>query len=981
MELKKFLPYLLAASLFLCLNKVQAQDVNTLPEDVKLTVQSATASEHQNGEDIDKSYDGDVNTLYHSKWSGATFPVVLTYNFANVDMDYIQYIPRQDQENGIITKCKITVKKSSGPDYVKNLTFPVSHSAKVISFPEQQKNVTKVIFRVTEGKNNFVSCAEMEFYKSTSSSFNYADIFTDATCSELKAGVTQSNIDAISIEYYRTLATDLLNNNYSKEFRVQEYKAWPHPSDFSRNNRVGTYSLCDNPTGIYAAAAGEKLAVFVGDKQGYDLSLVLKNFDAPGGDGYYNNQTFTLKEGLNVITTTQPGLFYLFYHTPEHLTAPNIKVHIAYGKVNGYFDSQKHTKADWSRILNATPYKYFDILGKYAHISFETQLFKTNAANNGDELIAAYDSLVHQEREFMGYYKYNRNPYNRSHFTVMYKAYMYSAGNHTAYNINTLDGLTKVEQFKKTPWGPAHEVGHSNQHTPLFKWVGMTECTNNVQSLLIQTSWGNRSRLSKEDKYQAAYEEIVIPKKAHCEPVAPGSEQVWWKLVPFWQLKLYFHDVLGRNDFYKDIYQECRIRPVPMDDNGYDDGECQLEFVRIVSDVAQMDLTEFFETWGFLKPIDMEVDDYSKAQLTITEAQSQATKDHMKQYSEKPDMIIQYLTDDNLDIYKEKKEVVKGTYTIVEENSSTYIRLSSEWKNYVAVEVYHKCKLINVERQGNKFRLPPVKNISVYAVQYDGKRILVKGAKATSVNLDATDKTVHIGGEFTLTPIIEPDSACYTNLTWSSSNTTVATVDNTGKVTAIAEGTTEITVTTEEDNLTAKCTVTVVKDAVQATGVKLDVTDKTIKVGDKFTLTATVEPDNATNTNLIWSTSDAKIATVDNIGRVTALAKGKATITVKTEDGNFTATCKVTVSKATAIEDLGNTLQFGVYPTIVNNGFTVEFTGKFNNAATLEIYSLSGKKVHTERINRNKQYINVSDIQSGTYIVRLGSKSCKIVKQ
>ncbi len=811
MDIRKIFSYLLVASLFLYLHKAQAQDAGTLPKDKKLTVKSATASEHQNGEDISKSFDGNMKTLYHSKWSGATFPVTLTYNFEQVDMNYILYVPRQDQnDNGIITKCKIIVKKDGAADYEKELTFKISHSAKVIKFQKQQKNVTQVQFIVYAGANNFVSCAEMEFYASATSSFDYTTIFTDATCSKLKPSVSQSDIDAIDIEYYKTLATDLFNNNYSTEFRVQEYKAWSHPNDFSRENRVGTYSLCDNPTGIYAAAAGEKLAVFVGDMHGYDLSLVLKNFDVPGGDGYYSNQNFSLQEGLNVITTTQPGLFYLFYHTPEHLTAPKIKVHIAYGKVNGYYDSQKHSKADWSKILNATQYKYFDVLGKYAHLSFETQLFKKNAASNGTELIAAYDSLVHQEREFMGYYKFNRNPYNRSHFTVMYKAYMYSAGYHTAYNITTLDGLTKVEQLKKTPWGPAHEVGHSNQHTPLFKWVGMTEVTNNVQSLLIQTSWGNRSRLSVEDKYQAAYNNLLIPQKAHCEP--EEGEKLWWKLVPFWQLKLYFHDILGRKDFYKYIYQECRTRPIPMKDNKYDMGKCQLEFVKIVSDIAKMNLTDFFAKWGFLKPIDMEVDDYTKAQLTITEAQSKAVRDYMKKYSEKPDMILQYLTDDNLDIYKGKKEVVKGEYTTTEKNSSTYLTLSDSWKNYVAVEFYYKDKLISVERQGKEFKLPPLKGVSVYAVQYDGKKILVSKFQATGIN--------------------------------------------------------------------------------------------------------------------------------DNID---------------------------------------NKSQLNIYPTIVKNGFTVEYNNKFNKKAMLEIYSLSGKKVHTERINQNKHYVNTNHLSSGTYIVKLGGKSCKIV--
>lgn len=84
---------------------------------------------------------------------------------------------------------------------------------------------------------------------------------------------------------------------------------------------------------------------------------------------------------------------------------------------------------------------------------------------------------------------------------------------------------------------------------------------------------------------------------------------------------------------------------------------------------------------------------------------------------------------------------------------------------------------------------------------------------------------------------------------------------------------------------------------VRVTGVKLDKTDVVIDVGSTIQLTATVEPADATNKNLTWSSSDESIATVDQTGKVKGIAAGKATVTVTTEDGNFTATCEVTVRR------------------------------------------------------------------------------------
>ncbi len=251
----------------------------------------------------------------------------------------------------------------------------------------------------------------------------------------------------------------------------------------------------------------------------------------------------------------------------------------------------------------------------------------------------------------------------------------------------------------------------------------------------------------------------------------------------------------------------------------------------------------------------------------------------------------------------------------------------------------------------------------------------------TGVKLDINTKSLVKGTSFTLTATVEPSNATNTNVTWSSNNKTVATVDNTGKVTALKEGTATITVTTEDGGKTATCVVTVTEAAVAVTGVKLDISTKSLVKGTSFTLTATIEPSNATNTNVTWSSNKPAVATVDNTGKVTGVAVGKATITVTTEDGGKTATCEVTVTSTTAIEDVENTLKFNVYPTVVKTGFTIEFADKFNKGLILEIYNLSGMQVHTERINKDKQYINISNLQAGTYIIRLGNQTRKIIKR
>lgn len=89
-------------------------------------------------------------------------------------------------------------------------------------------------------------------------------------------------------------------------------------------------------------------------------------------------------------------------------------------------------------------------------------------------------------------------------------------------------------------------------------------------------------------------------------------------------------------------------------------------------------------------------------------------------------------------------------------------------------------------------------------------------------------------------------------------------------------------------------------------GVTLDKNKITLKVGETYKIKATVNPENSTNTNVVFTTSDSSIAKVDDEGLITAVAEGTATITVTTEDGAKTATCEVTVIKKEQENNSGN---------------------------------------------------------------------------
>ena len=185
---------------------------------------------------------------------------------------------------------------------------------------------------------------------------------------------------------------------------------------------------------------------------------------------------------------------------------------------------------------------------------------------------------------------------------------------------------------------------------------------------------------------------------------------------------------------------------------------------------------------------------------------------------------------------------------------------------------------------------------------YSCKKEKDKSVAVTEVRLDKTATTLFEGDTEELMATVMPENATDKGIEWKSDNESVATVSQTGLVTALKDGSATITVITNDGGFRASCEVTVKKKVIAVTGVKLSAASMTLREGDKGTLTATVEPANATNKNVEWWTSDLDVVSVTSTsggsnGYVEARGAGKATVTVKTEDGEFSASCEITVEK------------------------------------------------------------------------------------
>lgn len=174
-----------------------------------------------------------------------------------------------------------------------------------------------------------------------------------------------------------------------------------------------------------------------------------------------------------------------------------------------------------------------------------------------------------------------------------------------------------------------------------------------------------------------------------------------------------------------------------------------------------------------------------------------------------------------------------------------------------------------------------------------------KDIEVESVELNKTEAELVVGETLRLEATVLPEEASGLTVTWSSSASEIVSVDDEGNVSALSEG--KATITAEAGGVTATCDVTVSSASIPVESVTVSEESIEIKIGETFTLTATVLPENAEDKTVTWSSSDDAIATVSADGVVTGVAVGNATIVAAA--GQRTAVCSVKVSGADSGDD------------------------------------------------------------------------------
>ena len=471
----------------------------------------------------------------------------------------------------------------------------------------------------------------------------YLSHFTDETCTVLKSEYQAMSDEELAAsmdscgDELTSIAIKIKNDTWAereKEFRVCTYGPYSNPDIWGEIVKNKYYSWLNNPTGI-CATSGDVLYVFVGKEPKAGSTLEI---DAIVGNSYKGKRT-ELKKGMNVIPVTGKDISYFIIYTADTrkddvylADFDSIPIHIEGGYVNGYWDKQRHNDADWVDLTrNHAKHKYMFVRGDYMMYFMNRQVMISNdvCPKTITDAIGWWDDMARWQMELIGIEEYYPSRYNNKHCAVSFDGDgLMSATNHqTNYVEGCLHDVLPFEDILEESghcWGPSHEVGHVHQN--LINMIACAEASNNLFSNISVFNIGKFVTWGDGIDMMADYYEDNVPWT---------SQGIGIKMRMYFQLYLYYHVCGHDTQFYPKLFKLLRANPMKKTSGGalnygkYD----LLHFAERCSEAAGEDLTNFFEAWGFFKPMaKVEASDYGDYVVTSTQSMINNTKAFMAKY-------------------------------------------------------------------------------------------------------------------------------------------------------------------------------------------------------------------------------------------------------------------------------------------------------------------------------------------------------------
>lgn len=501
--------------------------------------------------------------------------------------------------------------------------------------------------------------------------------FEDYACTQLKANYKTMSEEAFKaalnaqdlpqslIEMALRVKSDTWNdknadaNKYEKYFRIQEYQAYSHPQKWANNNKLmptnfGQYSQLTNPTGI-TIPEKELVLLFVNNETPEKCFLQAELVQGKNKTG----TTFDLHKGVNTIYANELSHLYINYMMDDvnlkYTELPKIRIHVEGGRANGYFDATKMKNEDWNKLRDLKQYGFFNddvIRLKSKHTihslslsGVEEQQKQGNWIYNGVDkgitgVLGKWDWVHELEQEY----------FRPEQFAGRFNCLMFSTDAAGLYAfpygtfIGTVSTTFSYKEWAKggqyddggNLWAVVHETGHHYQK--LFNLARCLESSNNLWSNIAL--WKRGASVSRLQAPQKLFNRFNNKNYSWLDMDLGDRTRMYW------QLWLYYVELKHKPDFFKDLFAKFRENPINFSNAKTD----YLRFAQYCSEVAQEDLTEFFDFYGFFNKVGNNVtykynDDfydkaYGGATINISQEDIDACKTAMAKFPKKNTNLI-----------------------------------------------------------------------------------------------------------------------------------------------------------------------------------------------------------------------------------------------------------------------------------------------------------------------------------------------------
>lgn len=506
------------------------------------------------------------------------------------------------------------------------------------------------------------------------------NLFEDKACTTLKADIAALSDDDLAANADFAQLTDEMKAmvlkiknetwqqftntstgytaGYEKFFRIADYHVYSHDeemanaSNFTMSNPFGRLS---GPTGI-VANKGDVIYIYVSANPRTQAELYLEAVGTDGVSGNHPTGALSqLKAGLNLLQFTEQKMLYVLYRIKSGATGTyrqlsrhdDITVHIEGGQLNGYWDATRGmTNADWKllqqQLLKASP--FVNLKTERLVFQMDRDLVVAAEPNEMEGLMHIWNTICANEDRFMGVEDFEGRYNNIWNAFSGASSYMHSTTRGTWYTESTIPTVMNYNKMRTgggNLWGPSHEIGHNHQGS--INVIGTTESSNNLFSNINTFESGilNSRRFYPLYPYGNSGEAKAAPDYI-ANKVPWLGRNIWSTTGMFFQLYLYFH-VQGHDpDFYPNLFRQMRKKPINKWSGSGGSGPTSygkddyLHLAKMICDVAQADLSEFFEAHGMFIPVNMyAVSDYSNYTVTTTQAHIDAAKKYMQKYEKK----------------------------------------------------------------------------------------------------------------------------------------------------------------------------------------------------------------------------------------------------------------------------------------------------------------------------------------------------------